>query len=123
MAGSLLEHLEGKISLGTVREVADEGGSRPDCLIKFLPRSCPGGSTSWVGNLGVDGSYAEKLKVLYVSFLRQVTGMKDQRMGGDTWRQEGEDKVLQEAGTQPLWDYISRRQTTVADWVALQPIL
>ena len=77
MARGSPEHLEGKISLGMVREVAEEGGTIPYCLIKFLPRSGPGGSTIWFGNLGVDGSYAQKPKVLYVSFLWQVIGTKD----------------------------------------------
>ena len=31
--------------------------------------------------------------------------------------------VLEKAGTQPLGTYIDRRQTTVAEWVALRPIL
>ena len=42
--------------LGAVREVADEGGSGPNLLRKGLPHSGPGGTTLWVGNLGVDRS-------------------------------------------------------------------
>ena len=30
--------------------------------------------------------------------------------------------MLQAAGTKPLRDYINKRQATVAEWVALQPI-
>ena len=33
------------------------------------------------------------------------------------------DKVLEKAGTQSLGTYIDRRQETVAEWVALLPIL
>ena len=30
--------------------------------------------------------------------------------------------MLQAAGTKHLWGYINRRQETVAEWVALQPM-
>ena len=43
-------------------------------------------------------------------------------MGGDTWQQERADRVLQAAGTKPLWEYINRRQATVAQWGGLRPI-
>ena len=33
------------------------------------------------------------------------------------------EKVLERAGTHPLGTYIDRRQETVAEWVALHPIL
>ena len=33
------------------------------------------------------------------------------------------EKVLEKAGTQSLGNYIDRRQATVAEWVALRPIL
>ena len=62
--------------MGTVREVAKEGGSGPDCLIEVIPRGGPGGATLWVGNLGVDGSDAAKIEGVHVIFLREVTGMK-----------------------------------------------
>ena len=52
--------MEGETSLGTVREVAEEVGSVSDRHIKVLPRGGTGGVTIWAGNLGVDGSDAEK---------------------------------------------------------------
>ena len=40
-----------------------------------------------------------------------------------TWRKVSEETVLEKSGTQPLGTYIDRRQATVAEWVALRPIL
>ena len=70
------EHLEVDTTSGTVREFSEEGGSGPDRLRTVLPSGGPGGATLYVRNLGVDGSDAAKLKVVHVSFMRQVTGMK-----------------------------------------------
>ena len=108
--------------MGTIREVAEEGGSGPNCLSKFLTRGGTVSATLWVGKLGVDGSDAEKLKGVHVSFMRQVTGMKAQKLGDENWQKEGAGGVIQEEGTKPLQDYINRRQVTVAEWVALRPI-
>ena len=63
-----------------------------------------------------------KRKGAHVGFLRQVTGTKDQRLGDETWRNKGSDRVLQAAGTKPLWEYMNKSQATVAEWVALRPI-
>ena len=38
-------------------------------------------------------------------------------------QKEGADRVIQEAGTKPLHEYINKRQAAVADWVDLRPIL
>ena len=62
MRGGSPGHLEGKTSLGTVREVSEEGGSGTDCLIKVLPPGGTGGATLWVGNLGVASSDAGKTR-------------------------------------------------------------
>ena len=40
-----------------------------------------------------------------------------------TWRQVATEMVLDKAGTQPLGNYIERRQATMAEWVPLRPIL
>ena len=48
--------------------------------------------------------------------------MKDQRLGDETWKNDGADRVLQVAETKPLWEYIKRRQATVVEWVSLRPI-
>ena len=64
----------------------------------------------------------KKLKGAHVDLLRQVTGMKERRIGDKTWTKEGTDRVLQAAGTKPLREYIDKRQATVAEWVALRPI-
>ena len=64
----------------------------------------------------------QKLEGLHVGFLRQVTGTKTQSLGNEPWIKEGADRVLQAAGTKPLWEYLNRRQAMVAEWVALRPI-
>ena len=40
-----------------------------------------------------------------------------------TWRQVSSETFLYKAGTQPLGNYIDRRQATVAEWVVLRNIL
>ena len=46
----------------------------------------------------------------------------DKRKVG-TWRQVAADKVLEKSGTKSVGVCIDRRQATVAEWVALRPIL
>ena len=108
--------------MGADREVAEEGGSGTDNFRKVLLRGGPGGATIWVGNLGVDSSYAEKREGVHMDSLQQVTGMKARSLRDKTWRKEGADRVLQAEGTKPLREYIKRRQATVAEWVDLQTI-
>ena len=43
-----------------------------------------------------------KLEGVHVGFLRKFTGMKAQRLGGETWTKEGPDRVLQATGTKLL---------------------
>ena len=57
-----------------------------------------------------------------MSLLRQVTGMRTRRLGNKTWKNEGPERVLQAAGTKPLWEYINKKQAMVVEWVALRPI-
>ena len=76
------------------------------------------GSEIWVLTAGK----LKNIEGVHVGFLWQVTGMKDQKLGGKTWRNEGADGVLQAAGTKPIWGYINKRQATVAEWVDLRPI-
>ena len=64
----------------------------------------------------------KKLEGVYVGFLQQMTGMKAQRLGDVIWKKEGQDRVLQAAGTELVREYINKRQETVAEWVALRPI-
>ena len=45
----------------------------------------------------------QKLEGVHVGLLRKVTGMTDLRLGEETWRNEGLDRVIQAAGTKPLW--------------------
>ena len=63
-----------------------------------------------------------KLDGVHVGFQQQETGMKARRLGDKTWTKEGPERVLQTAGTEPLQDYMNKRQATVAEWVALCPI-
>ena len=56
----------------------------------------------------------QKLEGVHVVFLRQVMDMNSQRLGGNTWIKEGADRLLQSAGTKPLWEYINKKKATVA---------
>ena len=57
-----------------------------------------------------------------MGFLRQVTWMKARRLGDNTWTKEGLERLIQTAGTKPLWEYINKKQAMVVEWVALRPI-
>ena len=58
-----------------------------------------------------------------MGFLRQMTGKKENRQRDRTWRSEAAAKVIKESGTQTMGAYIDKRQVTVAEWVALRPII
>ena len=66
---------------------------------------------------------SRNLEGVHVGFLRQITGQRVVQQEEGTWRQVAAQKVLEKAGTQPLGTYIDRSQATVAEWVALRPIL
>ena len=53
-------HWEGKTSLGALGGVFEEGGSRPDGCIKFLPSIGPSGASFGVRNMSLDGNDAAK---------------------------------------------------------------
>ena len=55
--------------------------------------------------------------------MRQMTGMKAQKLGVKNWQKEGVDRVLQAEGTKPLREYTKIRQAEVSEWLALRPIL
>ena len=76
------------------------------------------GSETWV----LSAAILNKLEGVNVDFLRQVTGIKAQRLGDETWTKEGPDRVHQAAGTKPLQEYINKRQATIAEWVGLHTI-
>ena len=46
----------------------------------------------------------QKIEGVHVSFLRQVTERKYQRLVEEAYQQEGDEKLLQAAWTKPLWD-------------------
>ena len=58
-----------------------------------------------------------------MGFLRKIMGKKAKQQRESTWIRKAAEEVLKEAGTQSLGAYIDNRQTTVAEWVALRPIL
>ena len=64
----------------------------------------------------------KKIEGVQMGLLRQVTRMKARRLGDKTWTNEGLDKVIQAAGTKPLWEYIDKRKVAAAEWVALWTI-
>ena len=62
------------------------------------------------------------LEGVHMFFLRHVTGMKAQRLGDETWKKEGPERLIQAARTKPLREYIDKRQATIVEWVALWQI-
>ena len=64
----------------------------------------------------------KKLEGVHVGFLQHTRGMKAQRLGDAIWKKEGQYRVLQAAGTEPLREYIDKRQEAVAEWVDLRTI-
>ena len=58
------------------------------------------GLETWV----LTSAMLQKIEGVHVSFLRQVTWMKYQRLEEETCQQEGDEKLLQAAWTKPLWD-------------------
>ena len=77
------------------------------------------GADKWV----ISKPMVQRLEGAHVGFLRQVTREKANNLRDGSWRQDTAKKVLQGAGTHPLWTYVYRRQETVVEWVALQMIL
>ena len=63
------------------------------------------------------------LEGVHMVFISQITGKRIELNRDGTCKSVAEEKVLKEAVTQSLRAYIDRRQATVAEWVALQPIL
>ena len=64
----------------------------------------------------------KNIEGVHVGVLRQVLGMKEWRLGDETWNEEGPYRVMHVGGTKPLREYINKMQATVAEWVALRPI-
>ena len=65
---------------------------------------------------------AKRLYEVRMGFLRQVTKLKAKKLKDGSWLKLTADRVLQRLVTQPLQTYLDRRQATVLEWVALQPI-
>ena len=76
------------------------------------------GADKWV----ISKPMAQRLEGAHVGFLRQVTREKANNLRDGSWRQDTAKKVLQGAGTHPLWTYVYRIQATLAERVALRPI-
>ena len=75
------------------------------------------GSGTWV----LMAAMLQNIEGVHVGFLRQVMGIKARRLGDETWRKEGTERVLQTAGTKPLWEYINKRQVALVEWVYIRP--
>ena len=71
----------------------------------------------------MSAAISRKLEGVHVGFLRKVTVKKDKRQRDGTCRSVAAAEILLESRTQILEAYIDKRQTTVADWVDLMPIL
>ena len=77
------------------------------------------GAETWV----LSEAMSRKLEGVNMGFLRQIMGQRAVRRKERNWRQVAAEKVLEKAGTHSLGAYTDRRQTTVAEWVELRPIL
>ena len=77
------------------------------------------GAETWV----LLAAMSRKLEGVHIGFLRQVPDNKAKRQMDGTWRSVAAKRVLKEAVTQTLGTYIDKRQMTVAEWVALRPII
>ena len=66
---------------------------------------------------------SRNLEGVHMGFLRQIMGQKANRQREKTWRSEAEEKVLKEARTHFLGEYIDKQEAKMAEWVLLRPIL
>ena len=76
------------------------------------------GADTWVFSVPME----QRLDRVHVGFLRQVTNLKAKSLSNGSWRKVATEKVLQGACTQPLHNYLERRQSEAAEWKALRPI-
>ena len=65
---------------------------------------------------------AQRLEIVHVGFLRQVTKSKAKWLSYSEYQKAMTNKVLQVVETQPLQTYLDRRQATVAEWMDLRHI-
>ena len=77
------------------------------------------GEETWV----LSEAMSRNLEGVHVGLLRQIMGPRAVQQEDGTWWRVAVENVLEKAGTQSLGTYIDRRQATVAEWVALSPIL
>ena len=76
----------------------------------------------WAETWVLTETMLQKLEGVHMGFLWQVAGMTARKLGVGTWQKEGVDRVIQDTGKNPFWEYTERRQATVAEWVSLRPI-
>ena len=93
-------------------ETAKEGGRGTASVLLF-------GAETWV----LLTAMSWNLEEVHVGLPRQITGQKAKRQRDENCQIEASEKVLKEAGNQSLGAYIDKWQATVAEWVALKPIL
>ena len=108
--------------MGEFREVATAVGGGPDCLSKVLLRGGSSGVTIWGRYLGSDGIYSSKTRGIACGI--PTTGDRAEYATDreNYWQRVVAESVLQEEGTKSLYTYIGKRQATMSEWVALQPI-
>ena len=93
-------------------ETTKEGGRGTASVLLF-------GAETWVLLTAMSWNLEEVHMVLPI----QITGQKAKRQRDENCQSEAAEKVLKEAGNQSLGAYIDKWQATVAEWVALKPIL
>ena len=63
------------------------------------------------------------LSIFQHKVARRLFGRKPRRKGGGSWEYPSLEEVMVEAGFEGIGTYITRRQNTVAQYIATRPIL
>ena len=66
---------------------------------------------------------SRKLEGAHMGLLQRIMKQRSVQQKDGIWRQVEAETVIENTVTQPLGTYIDRSQATLAEWVALRPIL
>ena len=65
---------------------------------------------------------AKRIEGKHTEFLKIIMGKIAKQLGDGTWETPGVEGIREAVGTESARIYIERRQSTVAQWVALRPL-
>ena len=118
-----MRHHARKVGLGEARETTSTGGGRYQGVGKFIKGSGAGNSIVWVGNVGPFGVNGKEDRGDTHVVPANDRGKRANQLGDGTWGIPGAEGIREAAGTQSDRIYIEQWQTTVAQWVALRPLV